>query len=1031
MKNIFVLLPVLILGLTKVDAQTFQPVYEARFPQIIPPSPQSRIFEQYINHKITEYNGLPEISIPLHEIRINGLTIPIALTYHAGGIRFGQYDGEVGAGWSIGACGYRVSRSVNNKPDEATNFYNPAEITAWEENGDSKQLDKLLSGICDLGTEYQVNQHPYAPYPGPGWDQDGEYDLFTYSAPTTSSRFIISDRSNKSSLQTSILGSSLDQIQIINTNSISWMRGNTITDIAITDGQGVKYNYGGYDEQNQPLTERSGQGDTRYGRINTAWVLKQIQTPYNGEVKFSYEAFWAVTDPALPYQLNICDAFHEFSRHPGSVNVYTSTGVFIPRKLVDQEMQFVTCIESENERVRFVRYGKTNPYEYPYLIKEIEVTSKSDNRTVKKIVFNYEVYCGHKLLASMDICYPDTGKPVETHRFDYFRLEPGCEFKYVLPDQWGYHKYFPGSSRTDIVHEEFGNDEYIDAYDGGSFLRIGKLERDFRGYLSNRSENGSFNGMYNFLSLKQISFPTGGTTQYEYEPNEYYDYYKNKKITGGGQRIRKITSDPGENGVPVITEFKYGINENRLGIPNFFLDYQAFADETYICMRYPAYIVYTGSGSSLTFADIGVFTRRIYSENPVGDAGQGEFSVTYPQVTIYQYNTAQKSYNGKTVSLYDKNEIYLAERDLYYPGIVYDNLHSNWRSPLNVVRYAFSREPKLLKRIVYDSEGAKLEQEEYAYQTLRSEFFEGMKTRQKIFFNGYGDGYLCEDLELTDKLGQLYQYHHYVYANEVILPVKKTITEYYRNGADSVKTTETYSYNHKYQLSQTSRNNGVNGDLIKTCLYPPDIAHYDSSPAIYTDMVAKNMVAPMIEQITINNNKEVGRIKTNYFKDPVKTQGLILPEKLQTSASGESNLHTEIVYDLYDAKGNIRQVTTKDGTSTVYLWSYAGLYPVAEIKNATYEQIKNILSEALINRIAVALSPDKTDMQAINNLRQNTLLSNTLISTYTYLPPVGMLTATDPTGRLLRYDYDSMGRLTAIRNESNNIVEMYQYNYKH
>ena len=76
-------------------------------PMLIPPSPQTQLFQQYINHEVTDYHGLPNISIPLYVLEIHGLKIPVSLTYHAGGIKYKQFDGDVGVGWSIDVEGYK------------------------------------------------------------------------------------------------------------------------------------------------------------------------------------------------------------------------------------------------------------------------------------------------------------------------------------------------------------------------------------------------------------------------------------------------------------------------------------------------------------------------------------------------------------------------------------------------------------------------------------------------------------------------------------------------------------------------------------------------------------------------------------------------------------------------------------------------------------------------------------------------------------------------------------------------------------
>ena len=47
--------------------------------QVIPPSPQSAIYRKYLDHAIDESTGIPDISIPLFEIRLKELTIPVTL----------------------------------------------------------------------------------------------------------------------------------------------------------------------------------------------------------------------------------------------------------------------------------------------------------------------------------------------------------------------------------------------------------------------------------------------------------------------------------------------------------------------------------------------------------------------------------------------------------------------------------------------------------------------------------------------------------------------------------------------------------------------------------------------------------------------------------------------------------------------------------------------------------------------------------------------------------------------------------------
>jgi hypothetical protein len=66
-------------------------------PNVIPPSPQTRELNKYIDFPVDLSTGVPEISIPLYTIKTKGIEIPITLSYHASGIKSGQEDGDVGS----------------------------------------------------------------------------------------------------------------------------------------------------------------------------------------------------------------------------------------------------------------------------------------------------------------------------------------------------------------------------------------------------------------------------------------------------------------------------------------------------------------------------------------------------------------------------------------------------------------------------------------------------------------------------------------------------------------------------------------------------------------------------------------------------------------------------------------------------------------------------------------------------------------------------------------------------------------------
>lgn len=66
-----------------------------------PVSPTAFQFVKYTEMPVSEYTGMPNVSIPLYNIEEDGVKVPIALTYHGGGIRVNEEASWVGLGWDL------------------------------------------------------------------------------------------------------------------------------------------------------------------------------------------------------------------------------------------------------------------------------------------------------------------------------------------------------------------------------------------------------------------------------------------------------------------------------------------------------------------------------------------------------------------------------------------------------------------------------------------------------------------------------------------------------------------------------------------------------------------------------------------------------------------------------------------------------------------------------------------------------------------------------------------------------------------
>ncbi|ANH80035.1 hypothetical protein A8C56_02710 [Niabella ginsenosidivorans] len=79
-------------------------------------SPDVSEIVKYIEYPVDVSTGIPQNNVPLYTINTQKLTVPISLSYHAGGIKVDQRASVVGLGWTLNAGGV-ISQIVKDKSD--------------------------------------------------------------------------------------------------------------------------------------------------------------------------------------------------------------------------------------------------------------------------------------------------------------------------------------------------------------------------------------------------------------------------------------------------------------------------------------------------------------------------------------------------------------------------------------------------------------------------------------------------------------------------------------------------------------------------------------------------------------------------------------------------------------------------------------------------------------------------------------------------------------------------------------------------
>ena len=436
-------------------------------------------------------------------------------------------------------------------------------------------------------------------------------------------------------------------------------------------------------------------------------------------------------------------------------------------------------------------------------------------------------------------------------------------------------------------------------------------------------------------------------------------------------------------------------------------------------------------------------TDCIYSNNGAKRGGlrigrvEGEKDITY----LYE--------DGKDIirpcTMYKEEQIY--DEDGQYKTVVYQVQSSESVRPLSTLKngnvIGYSKVVELFtdnSRIEYKyhNEEEELQDEDFPYSPSITDWKNGL-LQSKIHFDAQGD-----TLSVTTNTYQLTTtensyiagfvevrpgYNKY-YSCYVLCPMltHSNNTEYRNNGKYSVK--QILSYNENFLCKEQTTQIGQ--DIQKTIIkYPTDF-----NDNLSQLMVSTHQFGIPVAQLSMRNGVFVGGTRKIFgnFNELTDNRNTVIcgnrswddnkfcemyqPTHLLTLNTSNSAtdfasciFDTTCVYNSYTKYGNVRELAYK-GMPISYLWSYKGMLPIAEIRNATYQQF--------MSRYAT-MGPDMSnviyqDPEFIRDKIWNTtgLLSNASVNVALYKPLVGTMEMTNNSGFIKSFNYDAAGRLTMV-----------------
>ena len=503
---------------------------------------------------------------------------------------------------------------------------------------------------------------------------------------------------------------------------------------------------------------------------------------------------------------------------------------------------------------------------------------------------------------------------------------------------------------------------------------------------------------------------------------------------GGGLRIKSITNYDGDklikqrqfiytaDGTPtglssgvLIThpkyDFRFTQKESKVIVP-------VYADAPTVYCDYSA--IYVGRMSSLVHP-IGFTTRATIGYNKVtelvGETGEG----------------------GKTEYIYHS-----------YPDISSD-------FPLMPTQ-GEPRNGKLQEIITYDKAGILLQKTEYEYDVRDYEFLPGVK----LFISPAAqDAKLVSSPDVISLNPLETPFSSKSYSNFSAWCILKAQKQTQFTAGQAFATSKTFAYDnavHK-EITREQSTTSTGRSLITRYLYPAD---YTGATGFIGEMKAAHILNTPVEQVTSvadnngSNEQVLSAILTTYltganiglanqqwkleasapiplpeFKYSNQTVVGALPTAASTadfSLAGKDG-HYPIRAALtiaYTAQGQRQQLQRDRDVPTTYLWGYNNTLPVAQIDNASANQVQTALNSLGVDMNALP-TEDKPLGEAFVQLRIR--LPQARITSFTHQPLIGLKSKTGPDGRTITYEYDAFQRLIRTRDEQRRILSQQQYHY--
>lgn len=872
---------------------------------IFPQSPQAKALARYGEYPVSYATGVPKINIPIYDIKLGNLTLPISLSYHASGIKKNDVASTVGLGWVLNAGGV-ITRTVNGALDLGAywtqKYYDSQTIAQMLRfNGSTQERFAKQQTFCDFH-----NNRLEA-------DKDMESDRYTFNFAGKTGVFYYSYKDKE------FICLNYDNMYIYGCPDTS--NGTYDSYFIIVDTNGYEY----YFDQPEFIGTK-----TEENRMDiSAWYLTKIRTPY-GEVNFSYvmsKEFDLVfrsdevqTGKFIFQEIEEYeDDFHLLYEHGNTPITIKST----EEKIVDRKDVFrikktfripvLSSISWNDNRIIFSYENDRKDIWETRLCKIDVINSAKD--TIKSAILDNNHYWGNitsnpsryihstnyrMLLKGIKLSdcgnYSFSYNNVDKEYLPIYMTTEGIEHhfsnEFSLSDYWGYYN---GKKAKTLIPKEAYNyiiDKFKAKAQNKHIVYVYDHIRDY----ADRSPSEYY---MQLGIISQITYPTGGKSVFKFESN------KSENSIIGGLRVSSITSYDKDNKKLNAKKFEYSNATLLCDNPIESMVYKSYiSTDFYIDHGYGVGIwkdvdfepAYTCSSTPLTALTntAGICYGKVRETNDDG---------TYCE---YIYTP----YGDIAYGNYVKGYTYKGEEFFCEPPFVND---------LGTLT------PTLIKKCYFDANNNLLLKEEFFYQNYEKMFDIGTKMIQNVIhYNSIDWDFKSKDLVPSMIPIPLTSIH---YSNVIAHSNVQKLISKCTTDANGVKITEDYTYDSdlRTNLPKTKSVTNSDGHVYKTeYIYPfesddPKIREMAETWGLFDEIICTNNYC---DDVITNSVKTDYKFINNWYypyRKSISYQGGDYIEKYRIEEFGN--------------KGNIKKIISNNIDMETIEWDKTETYPLVHKKN--------------------------------------------------------------------------------------------------